>query len=70
MTLTEYEAAVQALPGYQKGAAAGPAYALRQRIALGEPFVASRDAIVSMKQHHDRLQKADQLANFSALTGP
>jgi hypothetical protein len=71
MTLTEYETAVAALPTFQRGQAAGPAQALRQRLTNGEPFVASRDVIVTQRQHYARLQATNgQLATFAALTGP
>jgi hypothetical protein len=69
MTLTEYEAAVQTLPGYQRGQAAGPAHALRELLRTGEAFIASRDRIVSMRQHHEPLSETGQLANFAGLTG-
>jgi hypothetical protein len=68
MTLTEFEAGLISAPSWQR-CAAGPAYALRQRLATGEaPFTAARDAIAV--QHYQPLAASQQAAVFAALTGP
>lgn len=69
-TLTEYETTLTGQPGWQRFAGAGPAYALRQQLSLGEPFTASRDRIVNTDAHHRALTSSENLATFAALTGP
>jgi hypothetical protein len=70
MTLTEFEAAVAVLPGYQRGQAARAALKLRQLVADGEGFTAARDRIVAMRQYNEPLTETEQFTNFAALTGP
>jgi hypothetical protein len=70
MTLTQYEASLTSMPAGQATVAAGPAFALRQAIAIGEPFVASRDRIAGDAWHARKLDASLQTSNFATLSGP
>jgi hypothetical protein len=70
MTLTEYEAGCVPMPGWQRGQAAGPAYALRQALARGETFATARDRVAAQPWHADDLVRSGQTATFAALIGP
>jgi hypothetical protein len=70
MTLTEFEASLVPLPGFQRFPLAGAAQKLRQLLADGETFAAARDRIVTRRDYNEALGENNQLATFSALTGP
>jgi hypothetical protein len=69
-TLTEFEASCTQMPSWERGLAAGPAYALRTATNLGESFTAARDRIVNTQQHRTALSESESLATFAALSGP
>jgi hypothetical protein len=68
MTLTEFEASLLDAPSYARQAA-GPAYALRQRLASGETWTDELLASVA-DGHRQALARARQEDEFRRLTGP
>jgi hypothetical protein len=70
MTLAQFEASLPALPADQRYAAAGAAYATRQRLASGETFAVAQAGVLAQSWQLDALTAAGQLSTYRALTGP